>query len=250
MPIHDWTRVNAGTWHAFHLAWIAELQRSLNGGLLPPEFYALGEQRVAKYEGDLLTLERVDREHTPRHGMTDWPADQGGVAVAEPPPLASVVQEFARRPARVLAIRHATGDRVVALLEIISPGNKDRPESVTNLVEKAVDALSGGLHVGLVDLFPPGPGDPRGLPDAMAARLGRGRYDPPAGRALSLASYQVAEPQTIKAYIEPAAVGEPLAALPLFYEPSRYVRLPLEETYRRAWEGVPQRFKRVLEGDS
>ena len=26
MPIHDWTRVTAGTWHAFHLSWIAEIQ--------------------------------------------------------------------------------------------------------------------------------------------------------------------------------------------------------------------------------
>lgn len=35
MPIHDWTRVTAGTWHDFHLAWIAELRNVLNGGLLP-----------------------------------------------------------------------------------------------------------------------------------------------------------------------------------------------------------------------
>ena len=35
MPIHDWTRVTAGTWHDFHLVWIAELRNVLNGGLLP-----------------------------------------------------------------------------------------------------------------------------------------------------------------------------------------------------------------------
>lgn len=26
MLIHDWTRVTARTWHAFHLSWIAEIQ--------------------------------------------------------------------------------------------------------------------------------------------------------------------------------------------------------------------------------
>ncbi len=37
MPIHDWTRVNAGTWHAFHLGWIAEMQISLNDGRMPQD---------------------------------------------------------------------------------------------------------------------------------------------------------------------------------------------------------------------
>lgn len=35
MPIHDWTRADAGIFHALHLKWIAELDKSLNGGLLP-----------------------------------------------------------------------------------------------------------------------------------------------------------------------------------------------------------------------
>ena len=35
MPIHDWTRVDAGIFHAFHLSWIAEIARVLNRGQLP-----------------------------------------------------------------------------------------------------------------------------------------------------------------------------------------------------------------------
>jgi hypothetical protein len=35
MPMHDWTRVDAGIFHAFHHDWITELGRALNGGLLP-----------------------------------------------------------------------------------------------------------------------------------------------------------------------------------------------------------------------
>jgi hypothetical protein len=26
MPVHDWTRVEAGIFHAFHVAWIPEIQ--------------------------------------------------------------------------------------------------------------------------------------------------------------------------------------------------------------------------------
>ena len=44
MPIHDWARVDAGVFHSFHISWIAELTKVLNSGLLPPEYYALGEQ--------------------------------------------------------------------------------------------------------------------------------------------------------------------------------------------------------------
>jgi len=40
MPMHDWTRVSAGTFHDFHCSWIAELKKTLNGGLLPPDYYA------------------------------------------------------------------------------------------------------------------------------------------------------------------------------------------------------------------
>jgi hypothetical protein len=44
MPIHDWTRVEAGIFHAFHHFWITEIARALNRGLLPADYYALPEQ--------------------------------------------------------------------------------------------------------------------------------------------------------------------------------------------------------------
>jgi hypothetical protein len=44
MPVHDWTRVDAGTFHAFHTSWLAHLMEALNAGLLPRGYYALSEQ--------------------------------------------------------------------------------------------------------------------------------------------------------------------------------------------------------------
>ena len=41
MPVHDWTRVDSGIYHAFHTAWAGEIQKALNGGLLPPGYYVL-----------------------------------------------------------------------------------------------------------------------------------------------------------------------------------------------------------------
>src|SRR5207247_6476085 len=58
MPVHDWNRVTAGTFHDFHLAWIAELRRTLNGGLLPQGYYALAEQVAGEIIPDVLTLQQ------------------------------------------------------------------------------------------------------------------------------------------------------------------------------------------------
>ena len=56
MPIHDWPRVFDGAFHAFHHAWIAELQKALNSGILPPDYYALAEQVAGPTVPDALTL--------------------------------------------------------------------------------------------------------------------------------------------------------------------------------------------------
>ncbi len=58
MPIHDWTRVDAGIFHHFHHGWIEDLSRALNRGLLPPDHYALAEQIAAGLGPDVLTLQR------------------------------------------------------------------------------------------------------------------------------------------------------------------------------------------------
>lgn len=41
MPMHDWDRVPAEIFHAFHHNWISEIGRALNRGSLPGDFYAL-----------------------------------------------------------------------------------------------------------------------------------------------------------------------------------------------------------------
>src|SRR5262245_26131029 len=125
MPIHDWTRVSDGTWHDFHLAWIAEIRNVLNGGLLPEDYYAQAEQVVGPLGPDVLTLEVP--EYGP-NGAAESHSTEGGIAVAVVPPRMRVFAEgemddyVLKR--RTLVIRHASGDRIIALVELVSPGNK------------------------------------------------------------------------------------------------------------------------------
>jgi hypothetical protein len=68
----------------------------------------------------------------------------------------------------------------------------------------------------------------------------------PSGPPLTLASYTAG--RTVTAYIEPIGVGAELPDMPLFLDPEHYVNVPLESTYCAAWEGVPERWRKVIEG--
>src|ERR1700677_1918361 len=106
--------------------------------------------------------------------------------------------------AAYLAIRHVSGHRLVALLEILAPSNKDRAGSVKDFVTKLVTALEYGVHVLFVDLFPLGRHDPHGMHDAVLQQLEEPEqaYDLPAGEPFTLAGY--AAGALIEMYIEHA----------------------------------------------
>lgn len=250
MPIHDWTRVDAGIFHDFHTVWIAHLRTTLNEGLLPAGYYALAEQHAGRPIADVLTL------HVSPTGEEPWtlplpPApDSGGVAVAEAPPRTrrrQVIEPAALSRRRSLAIRHVSGHRLVALVEIVSPANKDRARHVDEFADKALAALCMGVHLLLVDLFPPGAYDPEGMHGVLLQRLREAteRYDLSRDEPLTLAGY-CAGPQ-VEVYLEHAAVGAVLPEMPLFLRPDRYVNVPLEPTYQAAYRGLPAFWREVLE---
>jgi hypothetical protein len=249
MPMHDWTRVGAGTYHDFHNSWITHLKEALNSGILPKPYYAQGEQRAGDIQPDVLALHASSGDDD---GLGNPDRDDGMVAVAEAPPQVQLAQEadeeavFYLAKRRTLVIRHASGDAIVALAEIVSPANKHTQNAVDDFVDKVMAALNEGIHVLVIDPFPPGKYDPHGMHAAVWQELHETIVDLPADRRLSLVSY-CAKAQ-IKAYIEPLCVGDPLIEMPLFLSKTHYIRMPLEPTYMQAWRGVPERWRRVVEG--
>ena len=132
---------------------------------------------------------------------------------------------------RTLAIRHVRGHRLVALVEIVSPANKDRVAHVEELADKIENALRLGLHVLLLDLFPPGSSEPRGLHGVLWQRFDDGGPRP-------------------DAYVEHLAVGTALTPMPLFLSIERYINVPLETTYQAAYRGVPAFYRDILEREA
>lgn len=242
MPVHDWTRVSAGTFHDFHCTWIPLIKIRLNDGLLPAGYYAQVEQVAGELTTDVLTLKTQDA------GMEAEPTD-GGIALSVAPPQVEITSslEAAHYAAqrKQLVVRHSSDDQVVAVIEIVSPGNKAGRRAWQRFIEKAVSLIEDGRHLLVVDLFPPGPRDPEGVHGAIWAELGDESYKIPGDKPLTLAAYNAGE--IPRAFVQPVAVGDRLATMPLFLSSEIYVNVPLEETYEAAYRSVPKRWRTVLE---
>jgi hypothetical protein len=245
MPIHDWTRVKDGIFHAFHHEWITELARALNRGRLPDDYYALPEQFAAGFGPDVLTLQGAGDDN----GDVTPPASSagGGLALATPKiqPIAETEMEFYRRKKKRLTVRHVSGDRIVAMIEIVSPGNKAARNPMRAFVQKAAELLHNGIHLMLLDLHPPGKRDPEGIHNEVWQEITGQEYALPRDKPLTLASYDAGN--ALRAYVVQCAVGDALTDMPLFLQPGLAVTVPLEDTYNAAFAEVPRRWRRVLD---
>ena len=120
MPVHDWTRVDAGLFHAFHQGWIVSLCNALNAQGLPPDFYALAEPSMPGAIPDALTLQLAPGAGPP----------------AGPSPAVAVADR--------VTVRHRHG-QVVAVIEIVSPGNKGSNSELRAFVATTADLIQQGF---------------------------------------------------------------------------------------------------------
>lgn len=240
IPIHDWSRIPAGLFHDFHQSWCIYIKTALNSGLLPKGLSALVGQRAGSREGDVLTIESWSRS------LETGPEGTGGLLTVEAPQTsivrASEREIYAERASRIV-VRHHLG-RIVAAIEIVSPGNKDSKASLREFVDKALDFLREGVHLLVVDLFPPTPRDPFGIHKAVWDEICEEEFRISAGKDRILASYEAGEVRS--AYVEPIGVGDVLPAMPLFLLPGVHLKVPLESTYQNAWHSCPEEMKHAV----
>jgi hypothetical protein len=240
VPVHDWTRVDAGLFHHFHQRWIGTLCDALNAGTLPPDYFALVEQNIQGPIPDVLTLHLPPGPERPSNGTS-------GLAVGTAPPRTRLIRRneadlYAGKANRI-TVRHRHGN-VVAVVEILSPGNKGSRAEFRALVEKLADLIRQGVHLLVIDLFPPGRRDPQGIHKALWDEFQEEDFELPPGKPLTLAAYD-AGPHRV-AYGEFVAVGDPLPDMPLFLKPEVYVPAPLEATYQTTWAAFPAALKGLL----
>jgi hypothetical protein len=233
MPMHDWSRVPPGVYHNFHYRWIAAIMDRLNAGLLPSGMIAMAERIIGGPEPDVVTLQQNDIFFPGTHAT----------AITEAPPKPKTqfvipveVERYAAKANRVV-VRHTLG-RVVAVVELVSPCNKDSRHALRSFVEKTVDLLYDNINLLVIDPLPPGARDPQGIHKAIWDEITDEPFELPSDRKLTLAAYQAAAIKT--AYVEPFAVGSPIPDMPLFLQNDFYINVPLEETYMDTWKVLPQ----------
>src|SRR5262249_6145633 len=123
----------------------------LNMGGLPPGYFALPEQSIRGPIPDVLTLSLST-------GAEEKSDSSAGLAVAEVPPRTRLVrrnevENYARKADRI-SVHHRHG-HVVAVLEIVSPGNKAIRNEICVFVEKTSDLIRQKIPPLVIDLFPP-----------------------------------------------------------------------------------------------
>jgi hypothetical protein len=209
MPIHDWSQIDHGIFHHFHQAWTIEIINILNGGLLPPGFFAL---------------------------VADAPHQARYITSGESEPYVARANQ--------IAIRHQLG-QIVAVIEIVSPGNKSSQYAMRKFTEKTYELLQQGIHLLIVDLFPPSPRDPQGIHKAIWDNIWEEPFQLPPDKQLAVASYFAGVP--ITAYVDPVGVGDLLPSLPIFLDTGFYVPAPLETTYQTTWQECPVEVRELVE---
>ena len=133
------------TWEGFHGLWAAALVEKLNRDVLGEEYFADMQVHVGSaVEVDIATLqERV--------------ASGGGSATAvapawAPPATSLVLPTIFPDEIEVQVYSTVTGAQLVAAIELVSPGNKDRPETRQAFAAKCVGYLTRGIGLIVVDM--------------------------------------------------------------------------------------------------
>jgi hypothetical protein len=178
MPLSDhfhppWSDNNP--WEGFHSAWINTLVRHLNGSLLPRGFRAFPQIHLGPWiEADVPTFERLDRPLDASGSQSN--AGEGLGALWSPPEAIQTVEvEWPGEDVFELRVQDIrAGMRLVGVIEMVSPGNKDRPEERQAFVAKCaaylrehvglavIDVVTtrrANLHAGLLELLSVPPGE-------------------------------------------------------------------------------------------
>src|SRR5438552_1942374 len=233
MPLLDHFRpplFPARPWESFHALWAAALVGQLNQKL-PQRYFAAVQIHLGRHvEADVAEFDLGPAEEVSGNGP-------GGVAVATwaPPTAALTVATVFPDDIEVQVIDTRDGAVLVAVTELISPGNKDRPEARRGFAAKCVAYLQRGVGVAIADIVTTRQAN---LHEEVLEMLGHaGPSGLPEQALLYATAYRPARRQErneIDVWPAPLAVGNPLPTLPLALRGFGYVPLDLEAAYAEA----------------
>jgi hypothetical protein len=220
-------------WESFHAAWATEIMAALNRSVLPAGYFAEAQVHVGgRVEIDVASFEREPARVAEANG------NSGGVAVETwaPPTTSMIMPALFPDEIEVQVFGGPTGAHLVAAIELVSPGNKDRPEARRAFAAKCASLLHSGIGLVIVDVVTERTGN---LHDELVALLEQDeRFRFPEDSLLYTVSYRPArrdpEGDQIDIWAVPLALGMGLPVMPLALRGSATLPLDLEATYSEA----------------
>jgi Protein of unknown function (DUF4058) len=229
MPLRDhfhlpWSEQNP--WEGFHSAWVNTMVRHLNGHLLPRRYRAIPQVHLGPFvETDVATF---DQESTPEIAR---PINDGEAAWSSESVQTLEIELPAQDVFEVRIHDDRQGMRLVATIELVSPGNKDRPESRQAFVTKCAAYLQEQVNVVIVDIVTSRHAN---LHTELLALLGHGELSGGDDVDLYAVSYRNRKEQR-KWHLEflpiPLALESPLPTVSLWLASNLSIPLDLEKSY-------------------
>ena len=233
MPLRDHFRSPVNDkhrWDAVHGGWPMEIVRTLFD-LLPEQYTAEPLVRHdAPFEVDVSMIEDHDRDSqvgSDRRGGT-------ATLTATAPTLTIPTDLTELDEYEIQVYDNSRERRLVAAIELVSPANKDRPDTRDQFLGKVGALLRQEVCVAIVDIVT--------VPQAnlYADLLGRvDRSKSPHATPMSplyAATLRLRTPAKgrpmLDAWYLPMALGEPLPTIPLWLSPELRIELPLEPSYQ------------------
>ena len=242
MPLRDHFRppmTEVRPWEAFHAMWPAAIVRYLRTVL--PDGYASGPRvHMGAQVG-------IDAGVYPEYVISSEgfvAKDEGdGVATAVwSPPLPSVAVEVELPGYDEYAVRiydERYDRQLVAAIKIVSPGNKDRPDSRTDFAAKCAALVRKGVAVSIVDLVTTRHFN---LYAELMEFLGHDDRtlgdDPPAVYVGTCRWGRKGKRTILEGWPQPMTIGQPLPRIPLWLTETLAVPFDLEVSYEMASEDL------------
>jgi hypothetical protein len=220
-------------WEAFHGWWAAAIAGRLNEKFLPPEYFA-------EFQVTVSTRIEVDVATFAENGvLAAAPGDGATTAVQThawaPPKAVAVIPSVFPDDFEVQVFSSIAGPTLVAAIELVSPGNKDRAEARRAFAAKCSAYLQRGIGLIVVDVVTSRQAN---LHDELMAILGPTEgFVFPTPSLLYATAYRPVHRQErneIDLWREELALGQPLPTLPLAVRGLGSLPIELESTYMEA----------------
>lgn len=234
VPLRDHFRPpldNLHSWDELHGGWPMMIVRQLGNVLPEPYFAAPGVHLGTLYEVDIGTY----RPRAAEESVSD-PYPGGAVAVATyspPKPTVTLEPQLPDQDTYEVRIYDSRRNRqLVAAIELISPSNKDRPETRATFIAKVATLLRNDICVSILDvvstcnfnLYAELMAFLHGIDPALGSEV-------PPMYAATLHPRHEGGRRKMDNWYHPLAIGEPLPTLPIWLKETLAISLDLESSY-------------------